>query len=215
MSYQEPAFKWQIEERGIRDQRVLRAMRKVPRHEFVSEEHRQQAYDDHPLPIGHGQTISQPYIVAVMSEQLRLDEGSRVLEIGTGSGYQAAILAEIVAQVYSVEIVPELAAAAKTRLQRLGYHNVEVRTGDGYLGWPEHAPYDAIIVTCAPENVPPPLVDQLGAGGRMVLPLGPAGGRQALWLLERQGRKIRKKRLMGVAFVHLTGRQAPTPSPFD
>jgi len=197
--------KLRIEGRGIKDKDVLRAMQTVPRHEFVPPECVDQAYEDHPLPIGYGQTISQPYIVAVMTELLQLRRDSRVLEVGTGSGYQAAILAELTEQVYTVEIVQPLFEAAKERLARLGYSNVTVKYGDGYHGWEEHAPYDAIIVTCAPEHIPQPLIDQLADGGRMVVPVGPPGAYQALWLVERRGEEVKSTQLMGVAFVPLTG----------
>jgi protein-L-isoaspartate(D-aspartate) O-methyltransferase len=159
--------------RDITNARVLAAMGKVPRHEFVPEHLRAQAYEDGPLPIGHGQTISQPYIVAFMTERLEVKPNERVLEIGTGSGYQAAVLSELGAQVYTIEIIEDLANRAAADLQRLGYTNVHVRAGDGFRGWPEAAPFDAIIVTCAPEKVPRPLIDQLKDGGRMILPLGP------------------------------------------
>jgi len=195
----------QLETRDVRDRDVLRAMEKVPRHEFVPDDYIAQAYEDHPLPIGYGQTISQPYIVAVMTELLRLTPQSRVLEIGTGSGYQAAILGELVAQVYTIEIVPELCEQAQARLTRMGYANVEVRCGDGYYGWEEHAPYDAIIVTCAPDHIPQPLVAQLAEGGRMVIPVGPPGAYQVLWRVEKQGAEVKSERMMGVAFVPLTG----------
>lgn len=198
-------LKSQIEGRGVKDKEVLRAMAAVPRHEFVLPEYVDQAYADHPLPIGYGQTISQPYIVAVMTELLQLRTDSRVLEVGTGSGFQAAILAEIVGQVYSVEIVDELCQRATRDLARLGYTNVEVKCGDGYYGWEEHAPYDAIIVTCAPDHIPQPLVAQLADGGRMVVPVGPPGAYQALWLVERHGDDTSSRRVMGVAFVPLTG----------
>lgn len=197
--------KLQIRGRGIKDEDVLRAMEKVPRHEFVLDQYLDQAYDDHPLPIGHGQTISQPYIVAVMTEQLRLRTDSRVLEVGTGSGYQAAILAELANQVYSVEIISELQQQVSERLRRLGYDNVCVLNADGYYGWAEHAPYDAIIVTAAPDHIPQPLVDQLADGGRMVIPVGPVGAYQVLWRVERHGDQVTTHRLMGVAFVPLTG----------
>jgi protein-L-isoaspartate(D-aspartate) O-methyltransferase len=196
----------QIKGRGIQDEDVLRAMETVERHQFVPPEYAAQAYDDRPLPIGYGQTISQPYIVAVMSELLHLRSDSRVLEVGTGSGYQAAILAEIVQAVYTVEIVPELCQAARERLARLGYDRVQVLCGDGYLGWPECAPYDAIIVTCAPDHIPQPLVDQLVDGGRMVIPVGPSGAFQTLWLVQRKGAEILSSQIMGVAFVPLTGK---------
>lgn len=197
--------KFQMEDRGIKDKRVLQTMETVPRHEFVPPEYIKQAYDDHPLPIGYGQTISQPYIVAAMTELLRLNSDSKVLEIGTGSGYQAAILAELVQEIYSVEIIEQLCQQAKERLARLGYTNVQVLCGDGYYGWKEHAPYDAIIVTCAPDHIPQPLIDQLTDGGRMVIPVGPPGAYQALWLVERQGQEVKSERVMGVAFVPLTG----------
>ena len=195
----------QIEGRGIKDEDVLRAMRTVARHEFVPPEYVAQAYEDHPLPIGYGQTISQPYIVAVMTELLQLRPDSKVLEIGTGSGYQAAILAELAEHVYTIEVVEPLCVAAKERLARLGYSNVTVRCGDGYYGWEEHSPYDAIMVTCAPEHIPEPLIDQLADGGRIVVPVGPPGAYQALWLAERHGKETKSERLMGVAFVPLTG----------
>lgn len=196
----------QIRERGVRHQELLEALECVPRHEFVPEDYQDEAYSDGPLPIGYGQTISQPYIVAAMTELLRLRRDSRVLEIGTGSGYQAAILAELTDEVYSVEIVPELYRQAQERLQRLGYRNVHMRYADGYNGWEEHAPYDAIIVTAAPQCIPQPLVEQLADGGRMVIPVGPVGGYQVLWLLERAGDEVRRTEVMGVAFVPLTRR---------
>ncbi len=197
--------KFQMEDRGIQDKDVLRAMETVPRHEFVPPEYLDEAYDDHPLPIGYGQTISQPYIVAVMTELLRLRPDSKVLEIGTGSGYQAAILSLLAREVYSVEIIPQLCEQAKERLARLGYKNVYVKCGDGYYGWEEHAPYDAIIVTCAPDHIPQPLINQLADGGRMVIPVGPPGMYQVLWLVERHGEEIKSERIMGVAFVPLLG----------
>ena len=192
--------------RGIADERVLEAMRTVPRHHFVPEEDRDHAYGDYPLPIGFGQTISQPYIVALMTELLRLEPGDRVLEIGTGSGYQAAVLASIPEiEVYSVEIIPELALSARVRLQEAGYE-VHCRQGDGYYGWAEHAPFDAIIVTAAPDHVPPPLVDQLTEGGRLVIPVGPPGGYQTLWKFVREpDGELRAYNMGGVAFVPLTG----------
>ena len=197
--------KYQIRDRGVADARVLRAMEHVPRHEFVPGDYVDQAYADHPLPIGHGQTISQPYIVALMTELLDLKETDRVLEIGTGSGYQAAILSEIVAEVYTVEIVEPLATEAEERLERLGYKNVHVLYADGYYGWEEHAPYDAIIVTCAPDHIPQPLVQQLAEGGSLVIPVGPPGGYQTLWQITRQGQEIKKRNVTGVLFVPLTG----------
>jgi protein-L-isoaspartate(D-aspartate) O-methyltransferase len=193
----------QIEDRGVRDARVLAALRKVPRHLFVPPEERGEAYNDYPLAIGHGQTISQPYIVAYMTEALELKPRDRVLEIGTGSGYQAAILAELVTQVYSIEIVEALAKEAEARLRRLGYSNVQVRAGDGYRGWPEAAPFDAIIVTAAPGHIPQPLVDQLREGGRMVLPLG--SWEQDLVRLRRTREGILREYLLPVRFVPMTG----------
>jgi len=197
--------KFQIESRGVKDKDVLNAMQTVPRDAFVPEEFAKEAYEDHPVPIGYGQTISQPYIVAVMTELLQLRRDSRVLEVGTGSGYQAAILAELAEHVYTVEIVETLCEAAKKRMAGLGYSNVTVKCGDGFHGWEEHAPYDAIMVTCAPDHIPQPLIDQLADGGRMVIPVGPSGAYQALWLVERHGQETKSKRLMGVAFVPLTG----------
>ncbi|MCL7452458.1 MAG: protein-L-isoaspartate(D-aspartate) O-methyltransferase [Anaerolineae bacterium] len=195
----------QIRSRGISSQQVLDALERVPRHEFVPEQYQSQAYADHPLPIGHGQTISQPYIVALMSELLQLEAGDRVLEVGTGSGYQAAILAEIIDQVYTVEIIEALATQARERLERLGYDNVEVLHADGYFGWPEHAPYDAIIVTAAPDHIPQPLVQQLADGGKLVIPVGPPGGYQTLWEVTKEGEEITKRNVTGVLFVPLTG----------
>ena len=165
----EEMVKRQIETRGITDQKVLAAMRKVPRHLFVSEALRDQAYGDFPLPIGDQQTISQPYIVAEMTQALQLSKNDRVLEIGTGSGYQTAILAQLCSRVYTVEVIPELTAAAHTLFEKLGYDNIETRVGNGYLGWPEHAPFDAIVLAAAPREIPPPLVEQLAPGGRLVV----------------------------------------------
>ncbi len=193
----------QIVARGVKDERVLEAMRTIPRHRFVPPEYRSSAYDDAPAPIGFGQTISQPYIVAYMTEILRLKPGDRVLEIGTGSGYQAAVLAEIVREVYTIEIVPELAERARSLLRDLGYESVQVRTGDGYLGWPEHAPYDAVIVTAAPDTIPSALIEQLADGGRMVVPVGEAGSVQELTLLTRTAQGVRRVYLMLVRFVPL------------
>lgn len=189
----------QIRNRGVRDARVLQAMEAVPRHEFVPKGSISQAYDDHPLHIGHGQTISQPYIVALMSEVLQLEQSDRVLEIGTGSGYQAAVLAELVDEVYSIEIVEPLGTEAAERLKRLGYDNVNVRIGDGYKGWPEKAPFDAVIVTAAPETVPQALVEQLAEGGRMVLPVGV--GIQELLLVEMKNGKAVERHITSVRFV--------------
>lgn len=194
----------QLAARGIHDERVLAAMRRVPREEFVPSDAREFAYTDQPLPIGYGQTISQPFIVALMTEQLRSQPTDRVLEIGTGSGYQAAVLAELVADVYSIEIVEPLAKRAEATLQRLGYKNVHVKSGDGYKGWPDAAPFDAIIVTCAPDHVPQPLVQQLKEGGRMIIPVG---GRfeQQLYLLEKQSGQLRQRAVEPVRFVPMTG----------
>ena len=162
----------QLRQRGVASERVLEAMRRVPRHRFVPEAVRSDSYQDHPLPIGFGQTISQPYIVGFMSDALRLEPSHRVLEIGTGSGYQAAILGELVREVYTIEIIPELAARARSVLAELGYRNIHVRAGNGYLGWPEAAPFDRVIVTAAPDEVPPALVAQLRPGGLMAIPVG-------------------------------------------
>ncbi|CAI8904354.1 protein-L-isoaspartate(D-aspartate) O-methyltransferase [Methylocaldum szegediense] len=188
------------------DVRVLEAMAKVPRHEFVSQDLRSIAYANRPLPIGYGQTISQPFIVALMTDLLRVGPDDTVLEIGTGSGYQAAVLAELARQVYSIEIVPELTKIATERLKRLGYTKVETKTGDGYYGWPEHAPFDGIIVTAAPTQIPPPLVQQLKPGGRMIIPVGGQFLPQYLVLVEKseQGR-ISTRQILPVQFVPLTG----------
>jgi len=198
----------QLAARGITDAAVLRAMRTVPRHLFVPEGWRADAYGDYPLPIGAEQTISQPYVVGYMTEQLQLGPRSRVLEVGTGSGYQAAVLAEVAGEVYSIEIVPELARAAEARLRELGYGRVHVRIGDGYAGWPEAAPFDAIIVTAAAEDVPAPLVAQLKPGGRMVLPVGPSDGEQVLVRVEKSadGAGTVTRVLLPVRFVPLTRR---------
>ena len=193
----------QIQSRGIRDPLTLAAMRKVPRHLFVPADHAFEAYADHPLPIGHRQTISQPYIVAFMTEALRLRGGETVLEIGTGSGYQAAVLAEIVRKVYTVEIVEPLANEARERLSRLGVHNVEVRSGDGYQGWPAAAPFDGIIVTAAAPRVPEPLKEQLQEGGRLIIPIGDDS--QNLLLVTRRGDRFEEQRVLPVRFVPMTG----------
>ena len=190
--------------RGVTNARVLAAMGKVPRHEFVPDRVRASAYEDAPLPIGFGQTISQPYIVAFMTERLEPEPGDKILEIGTGSGYQAAVLAELVKEVYTIEIVEPLAKRAEADLKRLAYTNVHVRAGDGYQGWPEAAPFDAIIVTCAPENVPQPLVNQLKDCGRMIIPVGPAHD-QSLYLLEKKGQRIERRAVLPVHFVPMTG----------
>ena len=197
--------KFQLLGRDITDQDVVDAMEHVPRHEFVPLEHKGQAYADHPLPIGHGQTISQPYIVALMTQLLELKPTYRVLEVGTGSGYQAAILGELCAEVYTIEIIPELASTARERLEWLGFENVHAKQGDGYYGWKEHAPFDAIIVTAAPDHVPPPLIAQLEDGGRLVVPVGPPGGYQTLWLIEKKGDETISRNITGVLFVPLTG----------
>jgi protein-L-isoaspartate(D-aspartate) O-methyltransferase len=194
----------QLMARGIHDEHVLAAMAKVPREEFVPQDSRAESYEDGPLPIGQGQTISQPYIVALMTEQLQPKRNDRVLEVGTGSGYQAAILAELVAEVYTIEIIEPLAKSAEAALQRLGYKNVHVKTGDGYKGWPEYAPFDAITVTCAPDHVPQRLVDQLKEGGRMIIPIG-AFGDQELYLLEKKDGELQQRAVLPVRFVPMTG----------
>jgi protein-L-isoaspartate(D-aspartate) O-methyltransferase len=191
----------QIENRGIKDTAILRAMKTVKRHLFVPEEFIENAYDDGPVPIGYGQTISQPYIVAYMTELIQPEPGHKVLEIGTGSGYQAAVLAEIIDSVFSVEIVPELGNAASERLKNLGYNNTIVKIDDGYYGWEEHAPYDAIIVTAAAEYIPPPLLDQLKDGGRMVIPVGSPFMVQWLLLVEKNGDRITTHNMIPVRFV--------------
>jgi protein-L-isoaspartate(D-aspartate) O-methyltransferase len=191
----------QIEARGVRDRRVLQAMRKVPRHRFVPESQVSRAYQGRPLPIGHDQTISQPYIVALMTELVKPRPGKRVLEIGTGSGYQAAVLAEIVDRVYTIEIVPELGRTSAERLARLGYENIEVRIGDGYQGWKEQAPFDAIIVTAASEQIPPPLIEQLAEGGLMVIPVGSHHFTQTLMSVEKRQGRTRTLEIIPVRFV--------------
>jgi protein-L-isoaspartate(D-aspartate) O-methyltransferase len=193
----------QIAARGVADARVLAAMRKVPRHEFVPADVRARAYDDSPLAIGHDQTISQPYIVALMTELAALGPGARVLEIGTGSGYQAAVLAEVAGAVYTIEILAPLARRAEATLSRLGYGRVHVRQGDGYRGWPEAAPFDAIVVTAAAPKVPPALLEQLADGGRLVMPVGDR--EQHLEVHRRRGGRIEVKTVLPVRFVPLTG----------
>jgi protein-L-isoaspartate(D-aspartate) O-methyltransferase len=194
----------QIAARGVSDPATLQAMRTVPRHEFLPLRLREEAYADYPLPIGHGQTISQPFIVAFMTEAIRPQPGEKILEIGAGSGYQAAILAQMGADVYTVEIVEPLAEMARQTLERLGYQNARVKHGDGYRGWPDHAPFDAIIVTCAPDKIPPDLVTQLKDGGRMIIPVG-GGMNQELVLLRKHGDKIEKQSVLPVRFVPMTG----------
>jgi len=198
---------------GVRDPLVLKAMREVPRHEFIPDEPgglfgsnpREQSYEDHPVPIGHGQTISQPYIVAYMTEALRLKGGEKVLEVGTGSGYQAAVLAAMGIEVYTIEIIPELAERAKATLEHLEYKNVHVRAGDGYRGWPEEAPFDAVIVTAAPPHIPKPLIDQLKIGGRMIIPVGGSSWDQDLRLILRTSEGISDEAVLPVRFVPMTG----------
>jgi protein-L-isoaspartate(D-aspartate) O-methyltransferase len=202
--YRDRMVKEQIAARGVHAPDVLSAMRTVPRHLFVPEQYRAYAHFDGPLDIGHSQTISQPYIVAYMTELLALESGDTVLEIGTGSGYQAAVLAKIVKQVYTIEIVEELGLAAAKKLKELGYSNVEVRVGDGYNGWPEHAPFDGIMVTAAPETVPQPLLDQLNEGGRLVIPVGPRSGVQDLLVYEKRDGRFIKKNMIPVRFVPFT-----------
>jgi protein-L-isoaspartate(D-aspartate) O-methyltransferase len=199
----EHMVKQDLQGRDIIDKAVLAAMAKVPRHEFVPPEYLDQSYADHPLPIGYGQTISQPYIVALMTQLARVKRGDRVLEVGTGSGYQAAILAELTDEVYSIEIIPELAASARQRLDRLGYTSVQTAVRDGYYGWPEHATYDAIIVTAAPDHVPQSLVEQLADGGRLVIPVGAPGLYQDLWLIEKKGGELTRRSIAPVVFVPL------------
>ncbi|OGP84447.1 MAG: protein-L-isoaspartate O-methyltransferase [Deltaproteobacteria bacterium RBG_16_54_11] len=194
-----------IQKRGIDDQRILQAMLKVKRHLFVPESYRPMAYADRPLPIGEGQTISQPYIVALMTYHLHLKPDDKVLEIGTGSGYQAAVLAELAKEVYSIEIIEQLARTAHERLQALGYTNVQVKSGDGFFGWPTHAPYDAVIITCATPTIPERLVEQLGEGGRMVLPLGAERFHQSLTVVTKRGGKIERRLITDVVFVPMTG----------
>jgi protein-L-isoaspartate(D-aspartate) O-methyltransferase len=193
----------QLRPRGIDDPRVLRVMAKVPREKFIAKELATRAYEDRPLPIGFGQTISQPFIVAFMTQALKPTPTDRVLEIGTGSGYQAAVLGELVKEVYTIEIVRPLAQRAAIVLNALGYKNVLVRAGDGYKGWPEHAPFDAIIVTAAPDHVPQPLIEQLKEGGRMVIPVGKTFG-QELKVLEKRGGAIKQTAVLPVKFVPLT-----------
>jgi protein-L-isoaspartate(D-aspartate) O-methyltransferase len=193
----------QIKARGIKDERVINAMLQVERHRFVPVNYEKLAYGDFPLPIGKEQTISQPYIVALMTQELELKETDRVLEIGTGSGYQAAVLSLLVEQVFTVEIIESLADSAVRRLERLGFENIHVRCGDGFLGWPEAAPFDAIIITCAPPTLPQPLVDQLAEGGRLIVPLGE--DYQILTLYEKVGGSLQKEEIVPVLFVPMRG----------
>jgi protein-L-isoaspartate(D-aspartate) O-methyltransferase len=195
-----------IQGAGISNPDVLRVMETVPRHEFVPEDYLSQAYDDHALPIGYGQTISQPYVVAWMTELLELKPGDKVLEIGTGSGYQAAVLAELgFGEVYSIEIVPELAERAARKLQELDYTQLHLRQGDGYYGWPDAAPFDAIIVTAAPDHLPAPLAEQLTENGRLVIPIGPPGSYQSLWKFVKINGELTAYNMGGVIFVPFTG----------
>ena len=194
-----------IKRTGIKDKKVLEVMARVPRHLFVDEGLREQAYENHPLPIGEGQTISQPYIVALMTESLRLKPADRVLEIGTGSGYQAAVLSEIVKEVYTIEIRKALADRAAKRLKELGYRNVKVKYADGYKGWTEYAPFDAIIITAAANHIPPPLIKQLKDGGRLIIPLGSTVYYQTLTLITKQKGDLDIQQLGSVAFVPMTG----------
>jgi protein-L-isoaspartate(D-aspartate) O-methyltransferase len=200
-SQREKMVKNQIINRGISDKSTLYAMRKVPRHLFVPQDIINQAYDDNPLPIGYGQTISQPYIVAYMTEVTRPTSRKKVLEIGTGSGYQAAVLAEITDTVYTIEIIPELAREAAERFTKLGYKNIVAKFGDGYRGWPEHAPFDIIIVTAAAETIPQPLIDQLAENGRLIIPIGGPLAVQQLVLGVKKNGKISTKQLTAVRFV--------------
>ncbi|HEV2064051.1 MAG TPA: protein-L-isoaspartate(D-aspartate) O-methyltransferase, partial [Thermoanaerobaculia bacterium] len=200
----------QIVARGVRDARVLAAVRAVPRHLFVDPGQRAQAYEDHPLPIAGNQTISQPYIVALMTQLLELQPTARVLEIGTGSGYQSAVLGKCALEVYSIEILPELARSAAAKLKDLHYDNVTVKEGDGYRGWPEHAPFDGIIVTAAPARIPQPLLDQLAPGGRMVIPVGGFFQELKVFSKDADG-KITEKDIIPVRFVPMTGEAEKTP----
>ncbi|MFP4605218.1 MAG: protein-L-isoaspartate(D-aspartate) O-methyltransferase [Bacteroidales bacterium] len=192
--------KQQIVDRGIKDPKVIAAMKDVDRHVYVPKNYRDMAYSDRPLPIGDGQTISQPYIVALMTESLELEEGDKVLEIGTGSGYQAAVLSHITSEIYSIEIIEELAEEAKENLQKQGYDSIKLKIGDGYKGWEEYAPFDAIIVTCAPSDIPEPLKEQLAEGGRMVIPIGDKFI-QELVLFEKKNGELEKQEISSVRFV--------------
>ena len=196
--------KYQIETRNVKHKATLEAMRKVPRHKFVPFDQQIYAYEDRPLAIGNGQTISQPYIVAFMTSVINPEPDDKVLEIGTGSGYQAAVLAEIVNEVYTVEIIPELGNKAQDTFRELGYQNIQTRIGDGYFGWPEEAPFDAIIVTAAPDEIPEPLIDQLKEGGKIVIPVGPRSSVQSLQLLTKKDNKTKVQNLFPVRFVPFT-----------
>lgn len=195
----------QLESRDIQSERVLEAMKKVPRHLFMPESVRQYAYIDSPVPIDQGQTISQPYIVGLMTQTVDPKPGDRALEVGTGSGYQAAVLGELVQEVYTIEIIPDLAERAGKTLSDLGYDNVEVRQGDGYQGWPEKAPFDIILITAAPEEIPQPLIDQLDEGGRLVVPVGPQGEIQTLTLVTKIKGEVKRTYVTDVRFVPMTG----------
>ena len=195
----------QLESRDIQSERVLEAMKKVPRHLFMPESVRQYAYIDSPVPIDQGQTISQPYIVGLMTQTVDPKPGDRALEVGTGSGYQAAVLGELVQEVYTIEIIPDLAERAEKALAESGYDNVEVRQGDGYQGWPEKAPFDIILITAAPEKIPQPLIDQLAEGGRLVVPVGPQGEIQTLTLVTREKGEVKRTYITDVRFVPMTG----------
>ncbi|MBI5416478.1 protein-L-isoaspartate(D-aspartate) O-methyltransferase [Candidatus Poribacteria bacterium] len=195
---------YQIKQRGIKSEKVLDAMKKVPRHLFIPDIYRNQAYEDHPVIIGEGQTISQPYIVAFMTEALKVKATDKVLEIGTGSGYQAAILAELAREVYTIEIVESLGRRAEKLLINMGYKNIKVKVGDGYKGWKEYAPFDLIIVTCAPDHIPVPLIEQLNEGGRMIIPVG-ENYSQELIFIEKKDSKIIKQGVLPVIFVPMTG----------
>jgi protein-L-isoaspartate(D-aspartate) O-methyltransferase len=205
VNLREKMVKNDLKRRDITDMRVLTAMQKIPRHEFVPSELRNKAYEDRPLPIGYGQTISQPYVVALMTQSLNLKGGEKVLEIGTGSGYQAAVLAELVDEVYTMEIIPELANRANETLHRLEYKNVRVKVADGYFGWEENAPYDAIMITAAVNHIPTPLVKQLKGGGRLILPLGSTKYWQTLTLVTKYNNSLETKYITSVRFVPMTG----------
>lgn len=199
----------QIIARGVTDPQVIKAMRKVKRHLFVPDQYIRMAYNDTPLPIGYGQTISQPYIVAYMTEILDLRPSDRVLEIGTGSGYQAAVLAEICKYVYTIEIVPQLGKHARALLKKTGYKNIEAKTGDGYKGWAEHAPFDVIIVTCSPTHIPAPLKEQLAEGGRMIIPVGEKYAQQLIYLVKEKG-SLNRKAVLPVSFVPMVDEKGKT-----